>query len=441
LFPAADVAQLVERNLAKVEVAGSNPVVRSTQNPRSRTVFRAGPVSFGLVHPIPLSHPWQDSRNIGLVKGSVRNRDRGVWEVRVYLGRDADSGKKRYRSRTVRGARRDAEKVCRDLVAKIEAAASDGRANDFLSVSAWLDDWWEAKRATISPTTASAWQSSLELYLKPEIGQMSLFEVRAHHLEALYQRLVEDGLSAARVQKIHTVASVAFKAAVRRELIAASPAATARPPSVGRREPTAPTPDEVALILRASLEDPELYSFLVVAANTGARRAEICALRWCDVDLEERVIAISQSVVKGGGGGAAVRQTKTGVAGQTAISEQVAETLGRLHVLRVEAASSVGEQLSSTAFIWAQDVCGLRPVYPDTMSARFARVRDEVGLGHVQLRHFRHFAATQLLSAGVDVRTVAGRLRHASPAMTLNRYAAWVPARDREAAEVLDNLG
>ncbi len=32
---AADVAQLVERNLAKVEVAGSNPVVRSKQNPRS----------------------------------------------------------------------------------------------------------------------------------------------------------------------------------------------------------------------------------------------------------------------------------------------------------------------------------------------------------------------------------------------------------------------
>ncbi len=375
------------------------------------------------------------------MKGSVRKRDRGVWEVRVYLGRDADSGKKRYRSRTVRGAQRDAERVCREIVAEVEAAGLEESANGFPSVSAWLDDWWEAKRTTISPTTASAWQSSLELYLKPAIGDMSLHEVRAHHLESLYRGLVEGGLSAARVQKIHTVASVAFKAAVRRELIAASPASTARPPSVGRQEPTAPTPEEVALILRAALDDPELYAFLIVAANTGARRSEVCALRWCDVDLEQRVITISRSVVKGAGGGAAVRQTKTGTAGQTAISEQVTETLEQLRVFRTDAASLLGEQLPSTAFVWSQDVTGARPVYPDTMSARFARVRDEVGLGHVQLRHFRHFAATQLLSAGVDVRTVAGRLRHASPAMTLNRYAAWVPARDREAADVLDNLG
>lgn len=75
------------------------------------------------------------------------------------------------------------------------------------------------------------------------------------------------------------------------------------------------------------------------------------------------------------------------------------------------------------------------------MSARFRRVRDEAGLPHVQLRHLRHFAATQLLSAGVDVRTVAGRLRHARPAMTLDRYAAWVPAQDRQAADILDGLG
>jgi len=58
--------------------------------------------------------------------------------------------------------------------------------------------------------------------------------------------------------------------------------------------------------------------------------------------------------------------------------------------------------------------------------------------GRPSERQFRHFAATQLLSAGLDVRTVAGWLWHASPAMTLDRYAAWVPARDREAADVLD---
>ena len=152
-------------------------------------------------------------------------------------------------------------------------------------------------------------------------------------------------------------------------------------------------------------------------------------------------MTISRSVAKGAGGGAVVRQTKTGVAGQMAISEQVAGALGLLLEQRRAEARSVGIELPSSAFMWSQDACGSRPVYPDTMTTRFARVRAEAGVEHFELRHLRHFAATQLLAAGVDVRTVAGRLRHASPAMTLDRYAAWVPARDREAAGVLDGLG
>jgi integrase len=80
------------------------------------------------------------------------------------------------------------------------------------------------------------------------------------------------------------------------------------------------------------------------------------------------------------------------------------------------------------------------PIYPDTISVRFRALAERIGLDHVELRQFRHYTATQLLAAGIDVRTVAGRLRHARPAMTLDRYAAWVPARDSEAADVLEGL-
>ncbi|NOX31216.1 MAG: site-specific integrase [Actinobacteria bacterium] len=330
---------------------------------------------------------------------------------------------------------------CRGLLAEVEAVEVDFAGPESVSLAGWLDEWWDAKRRTLSPTTASAWRSSVELYLKPEPGELDLADIRAHHLEALYRRLVDGGLSAARVQKVHTVASVALKAAVRREYITVSPATTARAPAIDRVEPRAPTPDEVASILKTASDDLDFHAFLIVATNTGARRGEVCALRWCDVDLERRVVTISRSVAKGAGGGATVRQTKTGVVGQAAVSDQVVAVLKATLVRRTDAAAAAGVELCPAAYIWSQDIRGTRPVYPDTMTARFGRVRDDLGLGHVQLRHLRHYAATQLLSAGVDVRTVAGRLRHARPAMTLDRYAAWVPARDREAADLLDNLG
>ena len=101
-----------------------------------------------------------------------------MWEVRIYLGRDPETGRKRYRSRTVRGSKRDAERVCRDLVTEAEAEVlSDDRSAEFPTVASWLDSWWAVKREEISPTTASSWQSSVELYLKPHLGEMALHEL------------------------------------------------------------------------------------------------------------------------------------------------------------------------------------------------------------------------------------------------------------------------
>lgn len=51
-----------------------------------------------------------------------------------------------------------------------------------------------------------------------------------------------------------------------------------------------------------------------------------------------------------------------------------------------------------------------------------------------------HYVATRLLSAGVDVRTVAGRLGHRNAATTLNVYSHFVPEADQDAAEIPGRL-
>lgn len=68
------------------------------------------------------------------------------------------------------------------------------------------------------------------------------------------------------------------------------------------------------------------------------------------------------------------------------------------------------------------------------------RLHDRLDLPKVRLHDLGHFAATQLLAAGSDVRTVFGRLGHANAATTLDVYACLVSAKDRAAADVLDGL-
>lgn len=64
----------------------------------------------------------------------------------------------------------------------------------------------------------------------------------------------------------------------------------------------------------------------------------------------------------------------------------------------------------------------------------------QAGLTHVRLHDLRHFVATELLTEGIDVRTVANRLGHARTSTTMDIYWAFVPARDRDAADHLEAI-
>src|SRR6266702_5552703 len=89
----------------------------------------------------------------------------------------------------------------------------------------------------------------------------------------------------------------------------------------------------------------------------------------------------------------------------------------------------VGEKLNRSTFVFSAAPDGSRPRYPISVSQRFRRLADRLGIdAH---RHtLRHYAATELLTAGVDLRTVAGRLGHGDGSITLRHYAAWVSQSD-----------
>jgi integrase len=75
-----------------------------------------------------------------------------------------------------------------------------------------------------------------------------------------------------------------------------------------------------------------------------------------------------------------------------------------------------------------------------TRQPRWERLRESAGAPKVRLHDLRHFVATELLTAGIDVRTVANRLGHARTSTTMDIYWAFVPARDHDAAAHLEQL-
>jgi integrase len=163
------------------------------------------------------------------------------------------------------------------------------------------------------------------------------------------------------------------------------------------------------VIEAAEVRDARLAPLLMLAALTGMRRGELCALRWTDVDLERGELDVSRSVVVVPGG-LAVKTTKTDKFRIVAL-DTVGVALLTGHRAKVEEWARQAEATVITdAYVFSHAVDCSKPFRPDNVTGFFTRVRDSLGLHEVRLHDLRHFTATQLIGAGVDVRTVAGRL-------------------------------
>ena len=162
-------------------------------------------------------------------------------------------------------------------------------------------------------------------------------------------------------------------------------------------------------------------------------------MRWSAVNTTTGTVTLSR-VVSVGDEGPVVRErakTKRGVR-QVALDRSTLEMLRGQHVRQMERAMACGERLVKDPFVFTADIRGSVPVDPRVMTTRFNRLRDRLGL-KVRLHDLRHYVATQLLAAGVDVVTVAGRLGQ-DPTVTLRTYSHFVPARDQAAAEIMAGL-
>jgi integrase len=174
-----------------------------------------------------------------------------------------------------------------------------------------------------------------------------------------------------------------------------------------------------------------------VAATSGARRSQLVGLRWSDIDFEARTATFARAVVLGPTS-VEVRATTKGNR-----TYRISLDPGTLAVLEghrrrgTERAVGCEADLVEEAYVFSSEVDGSVPWRPDALTRRFRRVSDRAGLPGVRLHDLRHYVATRLLAAGTDVRTVAGRLGHANPAVTLSIYAHFIPQADRAAAAAL----
>ena len=366
----------------------------------------------------------------------MRQRSSGSWELRVYVGTDPATKRRRYRTKTVRGNRATAE---RELAAMVEAAGLAPAVGARTTVAELLERWFVAASAGWSPTTVRSNRSILDRQLRPRIGGLLVAELTTARIDALYAELTREGgvggkpLAVGTVKRTHVLLHAALAQAMRWGWVWDNPADHASPPRAVPSEIRAPSPDELAHLLRSVADhDPDLHAFLLLAVSTGARRAQLLGLRWADVDLHAGRVAFARGWVEGIGG-PVLAPTKTKKAYRVDLDAATTAVLADHHRRVRERQSALP---STEAFVFG-DGRGERPWLPNRVTKAFGRARRDAGLAHFRLHDLRHFMATRMLDAGVPLPVVSHRLGHARASTTLNVYAHAVPGGDRLAAETL----
>ncbi len=378
-----------------------------------------------------------ERRQLGQARGYIRKRENGSYEVFVYLGKDPLTGKPRRRTGTA-GTRRAAEQ----LRTKFLSAADKGDVNTSKATVAHLLQRW-LDTADHEFTTRTGYERYIEAKILPALGNAQVRKITTETLDLFYGELRRRGgakgqpLAGSTVGKIHFILRAALGQAVKWGWIHTNPAEQAMVPKYIRQEPCLPTPEQVARFMEAAWErDPDFATLLWVGMVTGARRGELRGLRWSHLHLDEGYLRISRNLVQRGGE-RHEKDTKTHQGRLLELDDVTAQILAE-HRARCEERAAVCEtELRPDGFVFSLSPDGTEPVIPDSVTQRINRLSARLDV-HVTLRALRHYAATQMLTRGIDLRTTAGRLGHGDGGTTTLRvYTHFLRAPDRRAAEVL----
>ena len=141
-----------------------------------------------------------------------------------------------------------------------------------------------------------------------------------------------------------------------------------------------------------------------------------------------------------GSAGLVEKDTKTHAARRVSLDDGTVRVIEAHRARMAARAAMCRVELTDDAFVFSNAGDCSESWFPDSVSRGFKRLCVAEGLPDVRLHDLRHFVASQLLSAGVDVRTVAGRLGHRNAATTLNVYAHFLEQADRGAADVIGRV-
>jgi integrase len=260
---------------------------------------------------------------------------------------------------------------------------------------------------------------------------------RKHECDARCRKHQCNGLANNTVRKIHAILSGAYTMALGEwEWWTVNPIDGLAPPSFEKSEPDPPSATNAAAIVNEAFRRELAWGvFVFTSMVSGTRRGEAVALRRRHHDPVKKVLYLKEAIAQlEETNELIVKGIKNDHNRHIVLDDSTNQLLIDYWATLDAAAHAAGHELSDDAFFFSLEPDHSAPLRPRSVTQRYRRMTRSMGLD-TQLKCLRHFNATELIGAGVDVRTVAGRLGHSGGgSTTLRFYAAWASEAHQRAA-------
>lgn len=368
------------------------------------------------------------------------------WRLTVSTGEKDPSGRYIRERETISGTLSQAQRRLREMIQQIETGEyisrkQAGTVNDVLAQ--WLESVAVRSRVSGTPRarTVETYRLIATKYVMPSIGNVTLRALDPSRVERFHADLSQtnrkDGqpLSSVTLGHCHRVLSMALRHAVKLGKIKSNPAASVGSPPKKRAQVETVAPATAARIF-AELErtTPVAAAAAKLALASGARRSEVCALDWSDVNFAEQYISITKAYVDSKAGPEMVETKTKKSRRRAAVPSHGLEALIEWKRASSAAAQAFGASLDTYEPIF-QTADGLR-LKPQSLSKAWRRACARVGV-NVKFHALRHTFATTALEAGVPLAFVSNQLGHASITITADTYGHVADSFGQHAADAV----
>jgi len=384
--------------------------------------------------------------------GGIDVRGDNSWRLRYRVGGKSFT-------KTVHGSKSDAQKALRELLHAGDTGAHI--APDKMTLARWIDHWisigapGNKRRREVGRRSIERYAEFLRCHVVPTLGERPLQQLQSSEIDTLYVGLAEK-ISPRTAHHVHVVLGACLGAAMRTRKLVRNPMhELAKVPSPGEADHGMALEADQLRTLVQGFKGSALFTIVAVAAFTGARRNEILALRWDDLDAAAKTLRIERAIEETDEHGLQIKGPKTERGKRTiTIDEDLLALLvaERERHLRIVAGVPDGAtvdlslvKLPADALMFpnppapGEGFSFTKLRNPRNTTKEFVRKATALSFAGLRLHDLRGTHETLLLDAGVPVHVVAARCGH-DPAVLLRSYAKRTRKADISAADEISAL-